>query len=216
MDSRRQEQKQARTDDNRRHPAIRGRSVSKAPGSCHIAPMLRHHVVLVLALGCTPGCGNKARQQGSVGDSAPTQAADARARELAAEVGFVSLDLAPANMAAMLWAPQQAAVTPRFLSARVTTPDARFALVVEARGGDIAGRKKAIEANDLNEFKRYVVDEPDAILYESSRDQRGEFHLLVYRSAGAKTFECQDEKGTSFTLQEAHTMLRACRSLAAR
>jgi hypothetical protein len=192
--------------------------------------MLRLAVALLLV---APGCSGKERgQQGASAaatahDARPAsatpedvQAEDVQAEDVQAEdVQLGPVILGRAGIAATVLAPEGATVDRRFLSAHVTTPlapvEREFAIVIDRTESSMAERKRVIAENDENELVRYLVEEPDALLYESRYRGQNEFHVLVHRDLQGVTHQCQDRKGTGFSLGRARIMLRACRGLAA-
>jgi hypothetical protein len=196
--------------------------------------MLRLALVLLVV---APGCSGKERgQQGASagvtadgarsegatsGDEPAGEPADEPADEPAADVPLEPLSLGRAGIAATVLAPAGATVDSRFLSAHVTAADREFAIVVERTGrtgrteSSMAERKRVIAENDENKLVRYLVEEPDALLYESRYAGQSEFHVLVHQDLQGIAYQCQDRKDTRFSLARARTMLRACRGLAA-
>jgi hypothetical protein len=96
--------------------------------------------------------------------------------------------------------------------AEVTAGD-KFQLQITKSKADIAGWKKDIAANDVNKLKKYHVDSPEELLYETAV-MGPEFHLVSNVKVGADTYSCEDVKGATFTKADAEAMLKACHSLA--
>lgn len=74
--------------------------------------------------------------------------------------------------------------------------------------------KKEIESNDINRLQRYLINEPNSILYESNVFHRSEFHLFTYKRFGDTLLSCEDVKGEFFSEPEARLMLKSCLSIA--
>lgn len=130
------------------------------------------------------------------------------------DVPLEALDLAPAGIQSTIGAPAGASAARRFLAAHVSTPDHGFAIVIERTQSTLAARKQVISGNTANKLEEYIVDDKDALLYESSVDGQPQYHVLVHKTVDGLGYECQDRKDLGFGLAQAQTMLRACRSLA--
>lgn len=87
-----------------------------------------------------------------------------------------------------------------------------FQISISEGEGDIALIKSDIASNDVNKFKNYVVDEPNALLYESEITQP-EFHFYAIVKAGNTSYVVEDIKGEIFSKQQAETMLNSAKSI---
>ena len=85
---------------------------------------------------------------------------------------------------------------------------------IRADKGDIAAYKKESDANDINKVKRYLVDTPDALLYESEVMGQNEFHFYGNVTVGDRTFNCEDIKGPRHMQADVEAMWKSCQSLA--
>ncbi|GAA6615992.1 hypothetical protein [Scytonema sp. NUACC26] len=74
--------------------------------------------------------------------------------------------------------------------------------------------KKEIENNDINRLQRYLINNPNIILYESNIFHRSEFHLFTYKMFGNTLLSCENVKGEFFSEPEARLMLESCLSIA--
>lgn len=160
-------------------------------------------VAAVLLAGCF-GCGDKKNEQSG---EAPEKTPPAK---------LVTTDLQPAGVAATVQAPEGASVKEAFGRAEVETAGGGFHIEIAAEKADLAARKQEIEANDVNRFKRYVVDDADGVLYQSELMGKPEYHLLVNVDGGEAGFECEDSKGPVYTEAQARAMFAACRTLTAK
>lgn len=87
-----------------------------------------------------------------------------------------------------------------------------FQLFIAEGPGDMNLMKSDIEKNDVNKFKRFIVDEPDAILYETEITQP-EFHFFVVKKGGNNTtLEIQDLKAKTFNEEQAKAMFEAAKA----
>lgn len=74
--------------------------------------------------------------------------------------------------------------------------------------------KQGITSNDINIFKRYLINTPDSILYESNPGMNiSEFHIYHYKNLGNIAVTCENVKGDSFSESEARLMLKSCQSI---
>ena len=62
-----------------------------------------------------------------------------------------------------------------------------FQIEVSSNAKDIESLKKEIKANTLNKLKSFLVDTPDALLYESTVMGKSEFHFAANVKAGGTT-----------------------------
>lgn len=93
----------------------------------------------------------------------------------------------------------------------------RFAILISHGKADIAGSKAAFSGTTGTiKSARFVVDAPDALLFEGDFVGERGYHVNVAKVIGGVHFSCQSQRkmGLTFTQQEAEHMLRACRSLA--
>ena len=90
-----------------------------------------------------------------------------------------------------------------------------FQISVSAGEGDMALAKSDVAGNDVNKFKRYVVDEPEAILYESAITEP-EFHFYSVIKVGDASYVVEDIKGEMFSEKSAQTMLQSAKGMKAK
>jgi hypothetical protein len=77
--------------------------------------------------------------------------------------------------------------------------------------GTVSRYKEDIDANTINKVKRYVVDTPAGILYESVLAGKSEYHIyVVVKVLGG--IICTDSKGPAYTQAQAQAMYDACLS----
>jgi len=159
------------------------------------------------AEGTPPAGDKKATDQAPVTPPAPPPAAAAK---------LVPVDLSVVGEDWAGWtvqAPEGATAKESFGAANVTDGKS-FNLEIRADKGDIAAYKKESDANDINKVKRYLVDTPDALLYESEVMGQNEFHFYGNVTVGDKTFNCEDIKGPRHMQADAEAMWKSCQSLA--
>jgi hypothetical protein len=110
-------------------------------------------------------------------------------------------------------APEGATAKESFGAANVTDGKS-FNLEIRGDKGDIAAYKKESDANDINKVKRYLVDTPEALVYESEVMGQNEFHFYGNVTVGDKTFNCEDIKGPRHMQADVEAMWKSCQSLA--
>ena len=87
-----------------------------------------------------------------------------------------------------------------------------FQIIIKLEDGDLALRKSDIAADDVNKFKRYVIDEPTTILWESQITDP-EFHFYTIVKAGKDTYVIEDIKEEHFSESGAKAMLESAKAL---
>lgn len=79
--------------------------------------------------------------------------------------------------------------------------------------GDIKTLKSDIANNDVNQFKRFVVDEPTTLVWESAIAENPEFHFYTIQKVGNRSYVIEDIKGEPFTQASIDNMLKSAKSL---
>lgn len=133
----------------------------------------------------------------------------------AAAPKLVDLDASSAGDDYKGWklsAPEGAKAKDSFGALEVKAGDG-FQLEVHSGKLDMAARKKEIADNTMNKLKRYVVESPDAIVYESGVGGGSEFHFLAAAKVGDTDVSCEDVKGPTYTQAQIETMLASCKTL---
>lgn len=78
----------------------------------------------------------------------------------------------------------------------------------------LAEVKKEITSNDVNIFKRFLIEDTNSLLYESSPGMNIlEFHIYHYKNLGNIAITCENVKGNSFSESQARLMLNSCQSI---
>ena len=174
--------------------------------------MLKRARLLGLLLGLC-GCTETASTPERATESADEPEANAAPGILTTDVALSPLAIEYGSLIATVVAPAGAQVAARFGVVHVSAPDQRFAIAIDVARGQLDERKQVIAENRHNQLVGYRLEEDDALLYESRCDGRSEFHVLVRVALAGTAYECTDRKGVPYSLAEAGTMLRACRSL---
>jgi hypothetical protein len=85
---------------------------------------------------------------------------------------------------------------------------------VHSGSADIANRKKEIEGNDVNTFKRYITDSPDVVVYESDPGIGGkQVHFIAAIKVGDADHYCENSKGPTYTQAQTEAMVASCKSI---
>jgi hypothetical protein len=129
------------------------------------------------------------------------------------EVKPAALDLAKAyaEVPVTIMAPAGATAAESFGVVEVRKGDGFQLQVSTEESNGLAALKKEHEANTMNKLKRFVVDTPEAIFYESEVMGRSEFHFAAYvKLAEDKFVYCEDNKGPTYTEEQVKAMLDAC------
>jgi hypothetical protein len=101
------------------------------------------------------------------------------------------------------------------------TQNAAGAIEIKARGfmlqiaegtGDLNMLKKDLKNDDVNKLKRVIVDEKNALLYES-QITTPEFHFMYVLTKPGTVYEVQDIRGYTFTESDAELMLKASKTI---
>lgn len=87
-----------------------------------------------------------------------------------------------------------------------------FQISIKLEDGDIAMRKSDIAGDDVNKFKRYVIDEPTTIMWESQITDP-EFHFYTIVKVGKDTYVIEDIKEEHFSETSAKAMLESAKAL---
>lgn len=128
-----------------------------------------------------------------------------------AQLAAGEYDLSKSGVSLIIKAPADPAVEQVAGAYEVKAND-EFQLVVAEGPGDMNLMKSDIQKNDVNKFTRFIIDEPDAILYES-QITTPEFHFFVVKKgANNTTYEIQDVKSKIFTEEQAKAMFEAAKA----
>ena len=76
----------------------------------------------------------------------------------------------------------------------------------------IAAAKKEIEANDINKLKKYVVDEPNGIIYQTEVMGQTQYHFMYFLIGEEESFYFQNVKGPTYDLESAKVMYNAAKA----
>jgi hypothetical protein len=86
--------------------------------------------------------------------------------------------------------------------------------ILEGAGEGIDMKKKLITQDDVRKFVKYVVEEPNAIVWEWQMEGgEPEFHFYAIIKAGEKSYEVFDVIGEVFSEKAAMDMLSAAKSI---
>ena len=74
-----------------------------------------------------------------------------------------------------------------------------FAISINELFTDLELRKSDIESDEVNKFKTYIIEAPDAILWES-QIINPEFHFVINKKIGEREFSFEDIRNTEVKL----------------
>ena len=77
---------------------------------------------------------------------------------------------------------------------------------------NLAAAKKEIEANDINVLKKYVVDEPNGIIYQSEVMGQIQYHFKYFLIGEEDSFYFQNVKGPTYSLESTKIMYEAAKA----
>ncbi|WP_317899289.1 hypothetical protein [Aurantibacillus circumpalustris] len=70
-----------------------------------------------------------------------------------------------------------------------------FAISINEQAADIEMRKQDIKDDEVNKFKSYIAEEPNAIMWESEI-VKPEFHFLINQKVGSADYNFEDIRDT--------------------
>lgn len=76
----------------------------------------------------------------------------------------------------------------------------------------IAAAKKEIEANDINKLKKYVIDEPNGIIYQTEVMGQTQYHFMYFLIGEEESFYFQNVKGPTYDLESTKVMYNAAKA----
>lgn len=89
-----------------------------------------------------------------------------------------------------------------------------FQMTITEGTGDFTMKKNDITTDAVRKFVRYVVEEPNALVWEwQIEGMEPEFHFYAVIKSGEKSFEVRDVEGEIFSEKAAVQMLDAARTL---
>lgn len=92
-----------------------------------------------------------------------------------------------------------------------------FKMTITEGSGDIAMKKNDITHDDVRKFVKYVVEDPNALVWEwQIEGMEPEFHFYAIVKDGDKSYEVRDVEGEVFSEKAAMQMLDAAKSIRAK
>lgn len=151
------------------------------------------------------GCGNKKTDDAAAGVPKGMVAADMSAQGLMAVVNAPDSTIAPLVITANAQGGADVKVGKNFQMTVIEGP------------GDIAMKKNDITHDDVRKFVKYIVEEPNALVWEwQIQGMEPEFHFYAIVKDGNKSFEVRDVEGEVFSEKAATQMLEAAKSVRAK
>jgi hypothetical protein len=72
--------------------------------------------------------------------------------------------------------------------------------------------KKEIESNDINKLKKYVIDEPNGIVYQTEVMGTTQYHFIYFLTGEETSYSFTNVKGPTYSLESAKTMYNAAKA----
>jgi hypothetical protein len=88
-----------------------------------------------------------------------------------------------------------------------------FQISVEEGEGDVAMVKSDNSNNDVNKLKKYIVDDPTTLVWESGVADLSEFHFYHIAKVGGRSYIVQDIKGEPFSQKAIEKMIDCAKNL---
>ncbi len=92
---------------------------------------------------------------------------------------------------------------------------ASFQLEIKPGATNILERKNTVESSDVNKIEKFAIDEPQALVYETSLGGINQWHFVGNVKVDNKDFTCEDVHGPSYTQEDINAMWTACSSMKA-
>jgi len=132
--------------------------------------------------------------------------------------GMVAVDLSGQGLEALINVPDST-VAPLELAANGqggadVKVGENFQITVLEGPGDMALKKNDVTHDDVRKFIRYVVDEPNFLVWEwKIEGMEPDFHFYAIIKDGEKSFEVREVEGGVFSEKSAMQMLDAAKTL---
>lgn len=93
-----------------------------------------------------------------------------------------------------------------------------YQVMIKEEPGDIELRKSDITANEVNQLKRYLKEDPDLLFYETAIPgaEQSEYHFYAIVKAGESTYVVEDIPGEMFSEKDVAHMIESAKSIKAK
>lgn len=118
-------------------------------------------------------------------------------------------DLSSQGLPLIIKAPSEPLVEAEASGYDVKSSDV-FQLIV-TEGGDIEQKKADIQSDEVNKLQQFIVDEPNALFYETKITEP-EYHFYVVLKDNNSSFELQENKTKQFSKEEVKEMFEAAKA----
>ncbi|MBS1594678.1 MAG: hypothetical protein JST90_10145 [Bacteroidetes bacterium] len=132
----------------------------------------------------------------------------------AVEYADIDLDTVNPPLPFLIKAPVGSAVT-FDQGVVITAPDTTFAIIIDMSYTEmpatIAQRRKDAQDNPMSVFSKFIIDKPEALLYEANNMGKKEYHFEVARDIRGERYYIHDQgvDGRSFTQKQIEAMMKA-------
>ena len=145
---------------------------------------------------------------------AAPEAAPAAAGEVPVALEMASLELTAEGFAATMDAPKGAVAADSFGTLEVTLGEGKDFYVAIDMKVDMVQIKKDIQSNDVQKLKAFILDTPEALIYETDFAGNASFWMDSAVKVGEKTVRCYSGRGAhSFKKEQVELFLKACQSM---
>jgi hypothetical protein len=76
----------------------------------------------------------------------------------------------------------------------------------------IDAAKKEIAANDINKLKKYILEEPNGIIYQTEVMGQTQYHFMYFLIGSEESFYFQNIKGPNYDLASIQAMYNAAKA----
>jgi hypothetical protein len=125
--------------------------------------------------------------------------------------GFKEIDLSDRGMNLVIQVPTDATIEQSLSGALEIRSGNTFQITIAEGSGNMELYKSDIVTNDVSKLKRFLVEEKDALFYESEIT-KSEYHFIVSKKKDNTIYEIQDIKAEVFNEDNCRKMFEAAKS----
>ena len=172
-------------------------------------------LVLCVSITGLVACGQKTDGGGEAKPAVDKAKPAAEMAKPAAAMEMAPLEIKSEEFTAMMDAPKGATMEDSYGTLEVKVGDgSSFFVAIETDAPDMASIKGEVEKNDVQKLKKFHMDTPEAVIYETEAFGKTSFWLDAAIKVGDKTVHCFSGRGApSFTQPQVESFLAACKTL---
>jgi hypothetical protein len=96
----------------------------------------------------------------------------------------------------------------------IATPQGVELVVHDLAGEDMPGRRQTIQTDESRPFKRFTVDTPESLVYETlSPSGQITYDFISQKKVGDRTVTCEGRRDATYTREQAEQLAVACQSI---